>query len=214
MVNQHSTGTTLKLLPPPLSPPRHQDGITGVGTADIERCSALLDFALELLELLDDNEHAFEGILALMLQADVSGFAEHSDAKRKGATAGVPHNSAGGLGQKHADGVAAQETLLGKPLRASRSAGFFIGNKCEHNPAIWIGADFLQHRNGIEHGDDAALHVASAAAKEELLFTDRLKLCPGLRGNHVIVAVKIQRARASSVSGHEALGRFSGTRRR
>jgi len=49
---------------------------------------------------------------------------------------------------------------------------------------------FLYREDRVEHGDDAAFHVARATPKYEVVFASRLELLRGLRRNHIVVAVE------------------------
>jgi len=48
--------------------------------------------------------------------------------------------------------------------------------------------------------------VARAAAKQEMVFTERLELLPGLRGNDVIMSVKVENASSPSIGRNQTDG--------
>src|SRR5712692_5653954 len=58
-------------------PAEHQDGMAALLGADVAVSASLFDFSLQFLELLNDAEHAFKGVLTLMLQTYVRGLAKH-----------------------------------------------------------------------------------------------------------------------------------------
>src|SRR5260370_24610579 len=94
-----------------------------------EATGSLLYDSLQLLKLLNDLNHLLKRVFALVLQTNMRGFSEHSDAQRNRPAVRVPHNAAGRLGQKHPDAAAAQSSLRGQPRRAAFSSRLFIGNQ-------------------------------------------------------------------------------------
>ncbi len=86
-----------------------------------------------------------------------------------------------------------------QPRRAARSSGFFVRDESQVDLAVQIYAEFLDSKNRVKHGDNSALHVASAAAKQDVFFAQWLELLLGLRGDHIVMPVKIQRAIAAAI---------------
>src|SRR2546427_12306635 len=76
-------------------------------------------------------------------------------------------------------------------------------NQHQRNSSAQVGAAFSQRENGIEHGNYPALHVARAAAKQEMFLADWLELFPGLRGHNIIVSMKVENAFSPSVPGNQ-----------
>lgn len=66
---------------------------------------------------------------------------------------------------------------------------------------------FLYREDGVEHGDDAAFHVARATPKYEVVFASRLELLRGLRWNHIVMAVEIKRS-LPAPKGRQQTGMF------
>ena len=121
-------------------PAEHEDGVWALIRANGYVGFALLHFAFELLKLSDDVMHTFKGVLTVMLQSHVDGFAHDTYTERNRAAVGVPDYAAGGLGQEHAEGVAVEEALLSEPSGAVVPAGFFVGDEDQSDSAVqWCG---------------------------------------------------------------------------
>src|SRR6267142_5022242 len=151
--------------------------------------------------------HAFECILTLVLQTNVRGLPEYLHAQRTRAAVRIPNYAARRLRQEHAHAVPAELTLTRQPCRSALASSLFVGNHRQSNSAVQFCACFPQRKNRIQHRDDAAFHVAGAAAKQKMLLADRLKLLVGLRGNHIVMPVKIERSLSTSVARQETNGR-------
>ncbi len=176
--------------------------------ADGGRCLTLFDFVFESKEPADDEVHVLKGIDALMLQAYMCGFATKGHTKSDGPAVGIPNYAAGGLGGEHADAGRTKETLVSERSGAAGAAGFFVGDESQADTTMESATGFLDGTNGIKHGNDAALHVAGATPKKEMVFSSRLELLRVLRGDDVIVAVEIECAANWPVSCKETRRSF------
>ncbi len=173
---------------------------------DVQIGGSPLHFLLQLLKPLDNAMHAFERILALVLQTNVRGLPEHPNAQRNRAAVRVPNDAAGRLCQEHADAATDQSSLRCQPCRAALASRLFIGNQRQADPAIQFLATFLQRENGVEHRDNPALHVAGAASKQKMAFARRLELLSRLRGNNIVMSVKVENAISASIACNQTDG--------
>src|SRR5712664_272404 len=185
----------------------HQDRIARLLRSYSGTSGALFHFVLQRLETRDDAMHAFERVHTLVLQTDVCGLSEYLHTQRNRSAVRIPNHPARRLRQQHAQAVAAQQSFTRQPRRPARASSFFVGNQRHNDSAIQFCANFFECANGIEHRDDAAFHVAGAAAKQKMLLADGLKLLGGLRGNHIVMPVKIERSLSASVTRLKTDGR-------
>src|SRR6202030_2370008 len=98
---------------------QHQNRMAGLIRPDVQIGGSPLHFLLQLLKPLHDAMHAFERILALVLQTNVRGFPEDPDAQRNRPAVRVPNDAAGRLSQEHADAATDQSSLRCQPRRAA-----------------------------------------------------------------------------------------------
>src|SRR5258708_6770737 len=167
-------------------------------------CLALFNFAFKKLQPLHHAHHLFERILATMLQTHMCGFTQDINSQRNRAPIRIPHNAARWLWHEHADSVAAQQSLRSEPSRSASASGFLVGYERERDLSVQLHAAFLERANRVQHGDDAALHVARAAAEYKMLLLHGLELLGGLGGHYVVVPVKVERALPAAETRHEA----------
>src|SRR5258708_6217014 len=115
---------------------QHQNRMACLIRPDVEISGSPLHLLLQLLKPLNDAMHAFERILALMLQTNMCGFPQHPDAQRNRATVGVPNGATGRLCQERADAAAAQSPLRRQPSRAAFASRLFIGNQRQSDSPV------------------------------------------------------------------------------
>ena len=189
---------------------KHQYGVTRLLRTDIESRCSRFHFALQLLQLFNNGVHPFKCIFTLMLQTHVRRLAKHAHAQGKGATIRIPHHAARWFRQEHSDAAPSEQSLLCQPRCAIQSARFFIGDQRQSDAAFQFHPDFFQRADCIEHCYDSALHVCGATPKQKMLFPLRLKLCRGLRRDHVVMPVKIECGFSTAVGRDQTLGRIRG----
>jgi hypothetical protein len=110
----------------------------------------------------------------------------------------VPDHAAGRLGGEHRDGVGIDEIGPTQMAGPGGAAGLLVADEVKDDPAIAEQAELARGGRAVEHRDQPALHVRTAAPDDPPVAALRLELRGALCGNDVEVPVVVEERRTAA----------------